>query len=61
MTFMAPLDGSTSELYVSPQIEELLGFSAQEWLDDPFLWYRQLHPDDQVRWTESFAQHLLHR
>jgi PAS domain S-box-containing protein len=56
VTFMAPLDGSTSELYVSPQIEELLGFSAQEWLDDPFLWYRQLHPDDQARWTESFAQ-----
>ncbi len=55
MTFMAPLDGSTSELYVSPQIEELLGFSAQEWLDDSFLWYRQLHPDDQVRWAESFA------
>ncbi len=55
VTFMAPLDGSTSELYVSPQIEELLGFSAQEWLEDPFLWYRQLHPDDQVRWTESFA------
>jgi PAS domain S-box-containing protein len=56
VTFMAPLDGSTSELYVSPQIEELLGFSAQEWLDDPFLWYRQLHPDDQVRWTDSFAR-----
>jgi PAS domain S-box-containing protein len=55
VTFMAPLDGSTSELYVSPQIEELLGFSAQEWLEDPFLWYRQLHPEDQVRWTESFA------
>jgi PAS domain S-box-containing protein len=56
VTFMAPLDGSTSELYVSPQIEELLGFTAQEWLDDPFLWYRQLHPEDQVRWTENFAQ-----
>jgi PAS domain S-box-containing protein len=56
VTFMAPLDGSTSELYVSPQIEELLGFSAQEWLEEPFLWYRQLHPEDQVRWTESFAR-----
>jgi PAS domain S-box-containing protein len=56
VTFMAPLDGTTSELYVSPQIEELLGFAAQEWLEDPFLWYRQLHPDDQVRWTESFAR-----
>jgi PAS domain S-box-containing protein len=53
---MAPLDGSTSALYVSPQIEELLGFSAQEWLDEPFLWFRQLHPDDQAQWTEHFAR-----
>jgi PAS domain S-box-containing protein len=56
VTFMAPLDGTTSSLYVSPQIEELLGFSAREWLDEPFLWFRQLHPDDQARWTEDFAR-----
>jgi PAS domain S-box-containing protein len=56
VTFMAPLDGSRSALYVSPQIEGLLGFSAQEWLEEPFLWLRQLHPDDQVRWTEEFAR-----
>jgi PAS domain S-box-containing protein len=56
VTFMAPLDCSTSALYVNPQIEELLGFSAREWLDESFLWFRQLHPDDQVRWTEEFAR-----
>jgi PAS domain S-box-containing protein len=56
VTFMAPLDGSTGSLYVSPQIEELLGYSAREWLDEPFLWYRRLHPDDQARWTEVFAR-----
>jgi PAS domain S-box-containing protein len=56
VTFMAPLDGSSSELYISPQIEELLGFSAREWLDEPFLWFRQLHPDDQTRWTQDFAR-----
>jgi PAS domain-containing protein len=56
VTFLAPLDGSTSELYVSPQIEELLGFSAREWLEDPFLWMRQLHPDDRERWAEQFAR-----
>jgi PAS domain S-box-containing protein len=56
VTFMAALDGSTSALYVSPQIEELLGFSAREWLDEPFLWYRQLHPDDQALWAEDFAR-----
>lgn len=35
-------------LYVSPQIEALLGFPVQDWLDDPTLWFRQLHPDDRA-------------
>jgi PAS domain S-box-containing protein len=55
VTFMAPLDGSTSELYVSPQISEMLGYSAREWIEDPVLWYRQLHPDDKERWQARFA------
>ena len=33
-------------LYVSPQIESILGFSAQEWMADPGLWQKQLHPLD---------------
>jgi len=56
VTFMAALDEGVSELYVSPQIEKLLGFSQQEWLEDPLLWYRQLHPDDQTRWHTEFAR-----
>ena len=35
--------------YVSPQIEDLLGFPAGAWIDDPELWARQLHPDDRER------------
>jgi len=35
--------------YVSPQIEQMLGFSAEEWCSDPALWARQLHPDDRDR------------
>ena len=26
--------------YVSPQIEELLGYSREEWLADPHMWAR---------------------
>jgi len=33
-------------LYVSPQIEPILGFSAEEWMADPGIWLRQLHPQD---------------
>jgi PAS domain S-box-containing protein len=56
VTFMAALDAGLSELYVSPQIEDLLGFTQEQWLGDPLLWYRQLHPDDKKRWHEEFAQ-----
>lgn len=32
--------------YVSPQIESLLGYKAEEWMSDPDLWYHSLHPED---------------
>ena len=40
--------------YVSPQVEALLGFTAEEWRDG-FLWYKQLHPEDRERvmWEEE--------
>jgi len=56
VTFMAALDEGINELYVSPQIEKLLGFSQKEWLEDPVLWFKQLHPDDRERWHLEFAQ-----
>jgi PAS domain S-box-containing protein len=56
VTFLAALDEAGNELYVSPQIEQLLGFSQQEWLDDPVLWYTRLHADDRERWHIEFAQ-----
>jgi len=58
VTFMAALDGGVSELYVSPQIEELLGFTQQEWVENPILWYTQLHEGDRERWHEEFARTL---
>jgi PAS domain S-box-containing protein len=36
-------------IYISPQIEELTGYTPQEWIDDPDLWTRCLHPDDRDR------------
>jgi len=40
------LDRGIGEAYVSPQIEASLGFSQEEWLEDPIRWYQQIHPDD---------------
>ena len=32
--------------YVSPQIQEYLGYTAEEWLADPGLWLSHVHPED---------------
>src|SRR5687767_1123230 len=42
VTFMAMLGEGRNEVYVSPHIEALLGYTQAQWLEDPFLWYRQL-------------------
>ena len=39
-------DEFSSALYISPQIQEISGFSAQEWLADPKFWLDRIHPDD---------------
>lgn len=46
VTYMLALDEVNSMLFISPQIEQMLGFSLAEWLDDSRLWHKQLHPDD---------------
>jgi len=33
-------------LFVSPQVEEMLGYPVQAWLDDPDFIFTVLHPDD---------------
>ncbi|HEX5609304.1 MAG TPA: EAL domain-containing protein [Solirubrobacterales bacterium] len=35
--------------YVSPQVEEILGYTAEELISDPTMWVRLLHPDDRER------------
>lgn len=48
ITYVKTPDSTGSMLYVSPQIEKLLGFSPEEWVADPNRWTEQLHPDDRA-------------
>src|SRR5580700_7277100 len=59
VVFMAHLDRGIGEAYVSPQIEARLGFSQEEWLEDPIRWYQQIHRDDKQRWSIEAAQMFL--
>ena len=56
---MVSLDRGSGEAYVSPHIEELLGFTQEEWLEDPIRWYERIHPDDKLRWNTEAAEMFL--
>lgn len=49
VTYVISGEPPYNTLYVSPQVEALLGFTPQEWLADPDLWEKQLHPGDRER------------
>ncbi|MFT3895866.1 MAG: PAS domain S-box protein [Anaerolineales bacterium] len=39
-------DVSGATIYISPQIETLLGYSREEWKRNPLIWKEFTHPDD---------------
>jgi len=41
--------GHSIPLYISPQIERMLGYPLSAWLDESELWLQILHPDDRDR------------
>jgi PAS domain S-box-containing protein len=59
VVFMAYMDRGVSEAYVSPEIEAALGYSREEWLEDPARWYAHIHPDDKQRWSQEAASMFL--
>jgi two-component system, NarL family, sensor histidine kinase UhpB len=44
------------EEYVGPQIEQVLGFRAEEWQEDPELWAKRLHPEDRDEVMDELAR-----
>jgi diguanylate cyclase (GGDEF)-like protein/PAS domain S-box-containing protein len=47
VTYITTLaEGGT--FYISPQVSDLLGYGQDEWLAQPALWLRVVHPDDQA-------------
>lgn len=49
ITYVAALDDVTTHIYISPQIETLLGWTQDEWLANPDSFKERLHPEDRDR------------
>ncbi|MGH3035136.1 MAG: PAS domain-containing protein, partial [Gaiellaceae bacterium] len=55
VTYMDELNEASSSIYISPQVETILGYAPEEWLTDPELFPKLLHPDDRER---VLAEHV---
>jgi two-component system sensor histidine kinase/response regulator len=49
VTYVSAIDKPGFSAYVSPQIEGLLGYTPDDWLATPNLFWRVVHPDDVER------------
>jgi diguanylate cyclase (GGDEF)-like protein/PAS domain S-box-containing protein len=54
LTYVAWADETGSRAYVSPQLLAMTGFSPGEWLAEPDMWVRRLHPEDRERVLRQF-------
>jgi PAS domain S-box-containing protein len=61
VSYLDELDPATGDWvtrYISPQVERILGYPADDWLGDPWRWRSLIHPDDRERATEADAHHF---
>jgi PAS domain S-box-containing protein len=49
VTYIQEIEHEGAISYISPQIEEIMGYPAHEYINDPDLWVRTIHPDDRER------------
>ncbi|MEX2274480.1 MAG: PAS domain-containing protein [Actinomycetota bacterium] len=57
ITYVDTVDDDLHTLYVSPQVETMLGFTQDQWLTDNELFLRQMHPDDRERILAELHEH----
>jgi PAS domain S-box-containing protein len=47
--YMKSAEKAQKMLYISPQLEALLGYTPEEWITNPHIWENRFHPDDRER------------
>jgi PAS domain S-box-containing protein len=62
IVYLEALDGPVGEpgaiLYVSPQLEAILGYTVAEWTENPTAWRQHLHADDTAASRAAYERAL---
>jgi diguanylate cyclase (GGDEF)-like protein/PAS domain S-box-containing protein len=62
VVYVDPVDEDSDTIYVSPQVEHLIGITPDEYLANPAAWYQHVHPEDSDRawdeYTEACRNHV---
>ncbi len=53
VVYVDDITDNSSNIYTSPQVESLLGYTVDEWVSDPDLFVKVLHPGDRERVLEE--------
>lgn len=58
IVYLDPPGVNEETIYISPQIKDILGIDAAEYLHNPGLWLQVLHPDDRERAADDYDSFL---
>jgi PAS domain S-box-containing protein/putative nucleotidyltransferase with HDIG domain len=53
IVYIDAIDDASSTTYMNPQVKAATGYSAEEWMADPDLWKKLLHPEDRAAIIEK--------
>jgi diguanylate cyclase (GGDEF)-like protein/PAS domain S-box-containing protein len=56
ITYLDPIDENEDSIFVSPQVKTILGVTQEQWLTDPGIWRRMVHPDDEAVAWETYLR-----
>ena len=57
ITYLDPIDEDADSIYISPQVEQLIGGTVEEWLSTPNYWASRVYPDDLDRVWDTYVRH----
>lgn len=56
VVYIAALDKNSTTLYISPQINQILGYTQEEYKNNPDIWSQRIHPEDYKRVVAELDQ-----